>query len=352
LIPHSRPTTGGEEARAVAEVLNSRQVSMGKKTLQFENELSKFVGMKNTAMVSSGSNALQLALQGMEISENDEVIIPSFVCTALLNAVNLCGAKPVLVDCNYEDGNISFESARKAIGKNTKAIIVPHMFGQAADLKALLELGIPVIEDCAQAIGAEYAGKKVGGIGKASVFSFYATKMITCGEGGAIASNDGRILERARELRDYTTQDKKYFLAYNAKPSDLQAAMALMQLRNLPAFVEKRRQIAKKYLRELGKTGLELPEERHGRKHAWYRFVVKLESESKRNAFAKKMLEAGVQCGNGVKRPLHQMLGMSAKNFPNSEELSRKLCSIPIYPSLQEEEISRIIGAAKRAAVN
>ncbi|MDP3286082.1 MAG: DegT/DnrJ/EryC1/StrS aminotransferase family protein, partial [Desulfobacterales bacterium] len=223
IIPHSRPTIDQEETAAVVSVLQSGQLAQGEQVLYFEKALALLIGVVGAVAVSSGTAALHLALLALEIGEDDEVVIPSFVCPALLNAIRYVRAVPVLADINPETFNMDVRDLRKRLTGKTKAIIVPHIFGLPADIREIVSLGVPVIEDCAQSLGSRYEGSPAGSFGALSVFSFYATKVICTGEGGMIASGDSQLLGKIRDLRDYDEKDDGR-LRYNYKLTDLQAA--------------------------------------------------------------------------------------------------------------------------------
>lgn len=172
IIPHSRPLITDSDIRAVTETLKSGQLSQGAEVKKFEKSLAEFIGKKRGAATSSGTAALHLALLALDVKEKDEVIIPSFVCTAVLNAVNYTGATPVIVDVEPLTFNISGDAVKKALTSKTKALVVPHLFGCPAEMDKLSEMGIPIIEDCAQAVGATFKGQNVGSFGLLSVFSF------------------------------------------------------------------------------------------------------------------------------------------------------------------------------------
>ena len=215
----------------------------GKKVLEFEAKVSRYLGVKAGVAVNSGTSALHLALLALNIGPGDEVMVPSFVCSALLNAVSYTGASARIVDVKADDFNISPVEVKKKLNKKVKAIIVPHMFGYPADLKELLSFGVPVIEDCAQSIGADYRGRKAGSFGVLSICSFYATKVMTTGEGGMVLSNQTKILDRIRDLRQYD-HALNFQTRYNYKMTDFQAALGLSQLQRLPEFIKRRKQIA------------------------------------------------------------------------------------------------------------
>ena len=184
IIPHSKPSLGLKEVAALMRVMQSGQIAQGTAVDVFEKELAQITGVKGAVAVSSGTAALHLGLLALGIGKGDEVLLPSYVCTALLNAIHYTHATPRLVDIHPDSFNIDASMVKKSLSKRSKAIIVPHLFGLPADLDDLLAMGVPVIEDCAHALGMSYHGKTVGGFGVFSFASFYATKLITTGEGG------------------------------------------------------------------------------------------------------------------------------------------------------------------------
>lgn len=184
MILHSKPTIDNRDIEEVKKVLKSGMIAQSKKVEEFEKNFSSYLKVKDSVVTSSGTSALHLSLIALNVKENDEVIIPAYCCSAILNSILYIRANPVLVDVNLDDFNISFKDVRKKLNKKTKAIILPHLFGQPADLQEIKNIDVPVIEDIAQSLGANYNNKKVGSFGTLSVCSFYATKVITCGEGG------------------------------------------------------------------------------------------------------------------------------------------------------------------------
>lgn len=336
MISHSRPTLDQDDYRHVMNVLKSGRLVQGEQVVRFEQNLSSFIGVKKGVAVSSGTAALHLSLIAIGVGKKDEVIIPSYVCPALLNAVMYVNAVPVIADIDRSTFNIDADDLKKRITKKTKAIIVPHMFGLAAEIDKIVSFGIPVIEDCAQSIGALYQGHHTGTFGVCSIFSFYATKMLATGEGGMVLSDDDGLVKIIRELRDYDEKDF-YSVRYNYKMTDIQAAIGISQLKKVSSFIEKRRKIADLYDSKLQKTFL-IPEVPEGRKHIYYRYVLLLDNAS---GFIKEMKKKGIECNRPVFKPLHKYLGLSG--YPATEEIWNKAVSIPIYPSLSDEEIRRII---------
>ena len=342
-IPHSRPSLSSSDTAAVSRVIESGQLSQGPVVSSFEKKLSGYIGKKQGAATSSGTAALHLALQALETKAEDEVIIPSYVCTAVLNAVLYTGAQPVIVDIDSRTYNISVDAVKKAISGRTRAIIAPHMFGCPAHIDGLKELGIPVIEDCAQAVGATIGDKKAGSTGHLSVFSFYATKVMTTGEGGMVLGDSEDLMAKIKDLRDYDNKDQ-YILRYNYKMTDLQASLGIEQLSRLEEFIQKRREIADRYFQAFGESSLSLPVYKEGKSHIYYRFVVETEEDA--SSSIQRLQNNGIMAMRPVFLPLHRFLNLSG--FPQTMEAWQKGISIPLYPSLTEEEIQRIIAVVNK----
>ncbi len=337
IIPHSRPTIDYEEVNAAAAVLQSGQLAQGEQVLHFEKALASLIGVGGAVAVSSGTAALHLTLLALEIGEDDDVVIPSFVCPALLNAIRYVRAVPVLADIIRETFNMDLQDLKRRRTGKTKAVIIPHMFGLPADIKEIVALGIPVIEDCAQALGSRYEGVPTGSFGVLSVFSFYATKVICTGEGGMVVANDLQLLERIRDLRDYDEKDDGR-LRYNYKLTNLQAALGLAQLRKLPALIGRRRDIAGQYDEFLREYLLSMPVCPPDREHIYYRYVI-------RTKHVAELLAAGGEAGIAYRRPvfkpLHHYLGMAG--YPQTEAAFLETVSLPIYPSLSDTEVKTIL---------
>ncbi|MAG50515.1 aminotransferase DegT [archaeon] len=342
IIPHSKPTIGQEEELAIASVVKSGKITQGSKVAQFEQNLADYVGKKYVIAVNSGLSALHLSLIALNIKQDDEIILPSYTCDALLNAILYLNAKPIIIDVSYNDGNISVKEIKKYIATKTKAIIVPHSFGFSAEMDEIVNLGIPLIEDCATSIGAEYKNKKTGSYGLVSIFSFYATKMLTTGEGGAIVTDDEKIAETVKELRDYT-KHTEFKLRYNYKMTDICAAMGIVQLEKLDGFIDKRNILAKTYSNLLkDHPNIILPNYEDKKiKSNFYRYVIKIPNKDV-NKIRDKMKSKGIFCGKGVLVPLHKLLNLHSKDYPISEKLFKENISLPIYPSLNEEDVKYI----------
>lgn len=340
-IPHSRPTLSEDEAKAVVHVIGSGHIAQGDIVKQFENAVAEFIGVKYAAAVSSGTAALHLSLLALGIGPGHEVIIPSFVCTALLNAVNYTGAMPILADIDHLTYNLDPDDVAHKIGSKTRAIIVPHLFGMAADLERLCNMKIPVIEDCAQSIGGRYRGKQMGSFGDLGVLSFYATKVITTGEGGMVGSNSKEIIDKIKNFRDYDNR-KDYQIRYNYKMTNIQAAMGMVQLSKLNDFIHKRLKIAERYSNAFLNCGLKIP--KMHRDHIFYRYVIETNKDIPQQIIA--LEKKGVDCSRPVYKPLHHYL--KTGGFPNTDKAYEKALSIPIYPSLSEIEINQVIRSFQR----
>jgi len=317
-------------------VIRSGRLALGDLLQSFEQKFNESVGQKYAVGVSSGTAALHLVLIAMGVGPADEVIIPSYVCTALLNAVQYVGARPILADIDPETHNIDPTDVKKRMTRRTKAMIVPHMFGLAADLDRLIALGVPIIEDCAHAVGGTYAGKPVGTFGHAAIFSFYATKVMTTGEGGMVVSGSTRLIERIKDLREYD-EKHEYKIRYNYKMTDIQAALGLAQLAKLETFIQRRRRIARKYSRFLKEYDLKLPCADPG--HIYFRYIVGLKSDSA--AVIQQLQERGIISARPVYKPLHQYLKL--KGYPHTTRTWRNSVSLPIYPGLTRSDVDRVL---------
>ena len=340
VIPHSRPSLGAAEAEAAAAVLRSGQVAQGPEVGAFEAEVAARMGLRGGVAVSSGTAALHLALLALKVGPGDTVLFPSYTCAALLHAVRLAGAEPVLADVDPATGNLDLEAARRARTPRCRALILVHAFGLPADAEALRGLGLPIVEDCAQALGATAGGRPVGSGEEVAICSFYATKVLATGEGGMLLSDRPDVLAAARELRAYDEAPDAR-LRFNYKMTDLQAAVGRVQLGRLPELLSRRAAIAETYRKALDDAPVALPPEVPGR--IYYRFVVRVAggAEAALEAFARR----GITCRRPVHTPLHRLLGK--EGFPGAEEAWRTSLSLPCAPALTEAEVTRIAEAAR-----
>tara|TARA_B100001964_G_scaffold122191_1_gene135554 strand:+ start:719 stop:1699 length:981 start_codon:yes stop_codon:yes gene_type:complete len=315
----------------------------GKKVEDFEKAVSQKCKVKYTAAVSSGSAALHLALLALKIGKKDSVAIPSYSCTALLNALQYVGATPKFIDIDPETLNISSEDLKKKMTRRVKAVIVPHMFGFPADILEIKKLGLPIIEDCALALGARYRGKPVGYWGDISVFSFYATKVIATGEGGMIATRSKSLANYIRDIREYDRYEN-YRVRYNYKMTDLAAALGLSQLAKLNVFLKKRKQIALYYDNFFSEKRVQSRELYPESKSIHYRYILKTDKSVKE--LIKKLKKNGVTAELPVFRPLHHIY-KSSHLCRFTDKIWKSVYSIPIYPSLTSLERQQIVRVVK-----
>ncbi len=346
MIPHSKPLIGDKEYNAVKKVMISGEIAHGKEVFELEKELCAFTGHRYGLAVSSGTAAIYAALKALGISQDDTVVIPSYACTALANAVFLTGAEPILCDVEDDNAMMSVNTVKAVIKKNTGAVIVPHLFGYPAPAHTIeRQLGIPVIEDCAQCIGAEIDGSMVGALTSISVFSFYATKVLCAGEGGFVACSDSDIARRLDKFREYD-RCNHWEPNINIKLTDIQAAIIRVQLERLPSFIRRRRKLASIYLKALtnNKYISHFPVVTASVKPIYYRFIIRT-SRRYKGAVIRYFNNRNISCVQPVFKPFHAYLKQTG--FPVTQRLFGELLSIPLYPALTEKE-SIIIEKALR----
>jgi perosamine synthetase len=320
----------------------SGQLAQGREVARFEAAVASQVGVAGAAATSSGTSALLLALLALGAGPGSEIVMPSYVCASLATATLAAGATPVLADISPETFGLCPEDTRRRLSSRTRAVLVPHLFGQPADLDALGALGVPLVEDLAMSLGARWRGRPVGSFGLLAVCSFYATKLMTTGEGGMVLGQDEQLLSDVRDLRG--VDDKETFrLRYNAKMTEMAAALGSSQLGRLPELLARRRQLASRYHEVLGELGLPAPSVRAGAQLVWYRYVLVLDGDA--DAFLREMRQRGIDCRRPVFRPLHRYLGL--EGYPQTEAIYRGAVSIPLYPALTDSEVDQIAEALR-----
>jgi dTDP-4-amino-4,6-dideoxygalactose transaminase len=345
-----------EIQQAIDGVLNSSQFILGEEVQKFEEEFSGYVGGKFGVAVNSGTSALHLALLAADIGPGDEVLtVPAtFVATAA--AIAYAGARPVFVDVDPQTLTIDPSKLEGAITENTKAILPVHLYGHPAEMEPILEIAkkrnLIVIEDTAQAHGAEYQGKRVGSLGDFGCFSFYPSKNLGAyGEAGMVVTNDAEAANRLRMLRDWG-QSKKYHhdtLGFNYRMDGIQGAILRVKLRHLDDWTEARRQNAKRYNEVLKDSGLALPIETQGNRHVYYVYVVRVPN---REAMQKHLLGNDIHSAIHYPHPVHlekafEHLAYSEGDFPVSEKAAKEVLSLPMYPELQAEQIEEVAAAIR-----
>jgi len=336
-IPHSKPLITDSDKDSVFKVLTSGMVAEGQKVGEFEELVSEYLNLAGGVATGSGAAAIFLALKALEIGQNDEVIIPTYVCQNVLDAVLWSGATPVLCDIS-DDWCVGAESVKPHINHRTKAIIVVHTFGIAADIKPIIELGIPIIEDCAQAFGCDLDGIKLGNYGAFCVCSFNATKLLCTGEGGMVLSKDRGFVNKLKYIKCGNSSNNS--LRYNFKLSDLQAAMGVCQLRQYADFLKRRRLIAETYFNRLSKLESDLPTSIKGRS-VFFRFPIRVKTDF--DLLRSEFNVYGVKVRRGVDALLHRVMGLRSENYPNAELLYSQTLSLPIYPALDDAQIEHVI---------
>jgi perosamine synthetase len=363
-IPIAKPLLGREELEAVREVFESGELVQGKKVRLFEEKFAEYIGVKHAVAVINGTAALDLALKVLNLSPRDEVVTSAFSFVASGNCALYQGAKPVFADINAKTFNINPSDVAKKITAKTKAIIPVHLFGQPAEMKELGEIAeehkVALIEDAAQAHGAEYKGQKVGCTGFIGCFSFYPTKNMTTGEGGIITTNSNEAAERVRLLRDHGQLGKysHVVLGYNYRMTEVSAAVGLVQLKKLDKYNEKRRENAKNLTEGIRRIkGLTPPFVADGVKHVFNQFVVRVEENfnMKRDKLAEHLKKLGVGVAVHYPMPIYQQplyveLGYGKTNCPLAEDACKHVLSLPVHPAVTKEDISYILDTLKDAS--
>jgi perosamine synthetase len=319
MIPHSSPSIGPEEIAAVTRVLQSGRLAQGNEVEAFENECAAACGRAFGVAVNSGTAALHLTLGALEVADDEPVAVPSYACAALITAVRLQRGRPVLCDVGG-DYNLDLSS----VPSECRVTIVPHLFGAPARIPAQGT----AIEDIAQSIGGH-----TGRATPVAIASFYATKLMTTGEGGMVLTDDAGIAAYARDRRDYDNRDD-FVVRYPYKMTEFQAALGRVQLRRLPGMLARRRLIAERYNEAFTGLPLRLP---CPEGHVFFRYVV---ATDRRDALETHLRARGVEAKRPVHRPAHHYLGGS---FPQSDRAHSQCLSLPVHPSMIDAEIAHVI---------
>jgi perosamine synthetase len=360
-IPIAKPVFGNEEFVAVKEVLESGVVASGPRTKAFEKEFAEYLGVGQAVAVTNGTVALDVALKALELGPGDEVITSAFSFVASGNCILFQKAKPVFADINPKTFNVDPSDVAEKVTDKTKAIIPVHMFGQPAEMAALQEIAedkeIWLVEDSAQAHGAEYKNQKAGTIGDMGCFSFYATKNMAAGEGGMVTTNNPELAAKTRLLINHG-QSHKYFhdaLGYNYRMTDLCAAIGLIQLKKLDGFNTKRRenaQLLSNGIRDI--KGLTVPYVDENVKHVFHQYVIRVEDSypMDRDELAAHLTEKGI--GNAVhypipicRQPFYLKLGYGEQKCPNTEDACKQVLSLPVHPMVNREDIEYMLAVLK-----
>lgn len=356
-IPIAKPVIGEEEIRAVTEVLRSGKLVQGEKVEQFEKGFSSYVGTKFAMAVSSGTAALQIGLQSMGIRKGDEVIVPPFTFAATANAVIHCGATPVFADIDSRTFNIDPEKIQEKITDKTRAVICVHLYGQACEMGSLTNIcksaNADLVEDAAQAVGAEYKGRKVGTFGRISAFSFYATKNLTTGEGGMILTGQKDIAEKVKMIRNQgqSEQYKHEIISYNFRMTDIQAAIGIEQLKKISDLNKKRIENASFLSDSLSSVkGIETPFVPGHVKHVFHQYTIKVPKGRDKllNYLNVHEIGARVYYPEPVYlQPPYLKMGFRKGLCPVTEEVCRQVLSLPVHPLLTQEELETVADAVR-----
>ena len=346
-IPLSKVYMDDDIKNAVLEVLDSGWYILGEKVRQFEERFADYCGVKYAVCTSSGTSAIFLSLLSIGIGPKDEVIVPSFSFIATVSPILHLGAKPVFADIDLRTYNLNPNAVEKKVTKRTKAIIPVHLYGHPADMDPLIEVaeknGLHILEDACQAHGAEYKGKKAGGIGHIACFSFYPSKNMTvCGDGGIITTDCEETSEKIQMLRNHGRTEKYVhdLLGYNLRFNEIQAAIGLKQLEKLPNWIEARRKIAKMYSNAL-KSKVTTPIEESWAKHVYHMYVIRTQ---KRDNLKKYLEYHKISAGVHYPLPIHRQPAVlsyikSRGALKNTDECARSVLSLPIYPTQSKREV-------------
>jgi perosamine synthetase len=357
-IPLSRPDIGEAEEQAVLEVLRSGILAMGPRTLAFEEAWAEYCGVRHAILMANGTLAQEAILRGLGIGVGDEVITVSFTFNATASVILQVGAKPVFVDIRDEDFGMDPDLVEAAITPRTKAIMPVHLYGLMPDMDPLVEIArrhdLTIVEDAAQAHGARYRGKRAGQFGPA-MFSLYATKNLMTGEGGFVTTDDDALADRLRIYRSHGMR-RRYFhesLGTNFKPTDITAALGLAQLPRLDERTERRRRNAARLTE--GLAGYLTPRVPEGREHVWHQYTMRFPGE--REKVIEGLTERGIGTLIYYPKPIHQqdylqsyVPGAAELFLPVTELLTDEVLSIPVRPSLTDEEVDTVIRAVREVA--
>jgi dTDP-4-amino-4,6-dideoxygalactose transaminase len=350
----------GEIDAAIGRVLDSAQFILGDEVAAFERDFAQYCQASETVAVNSGTSALHLALLAAGIGPGDEVITVPFTFVATVSAIGYTGARAIFVDIEPEYFTIDPAKIEAAITPRTRAIIPVHLYGQPADMDPILEIArhhrLAVIEDAAQAHGAEYHGRRCGSLAEIAAFSFYPGKNLGAyGEGGAVTTTRADVAKTCRTLRDWG-QEKRYehrLKGFNYRMDGIQGAILRVKLRHLEAWTEKRRQIAAWYAEMLDSDSVRQPRARPGCRHVYHVFAVRADDrDTLRSVLATQGIQTGIHYPIPVHlQPAHADLGYRADDFPNAEAAAREVLSLPLFPEMTREQVDIVASAVSRARV-
>jgi dTDP-4-amino-4,6-dideoxygalactose transaminase len=352
-IPLSRPPVDDEIKQAVLAAIESRQWILGPQCREFEAELARYIGVRHAVLTSSGTAALWMGFRALGLKAGDEILVPSHTAFPTVEAVCFAEARPVFVDVDAYHG-MDVEDAAAKVTPRTVGIVPVHIYGQPVDVAGVRDLaarfGLPVIEDCCQAHGAAWDGRKVGSFGRAAAFSFYPSKNLTVmGDGGVLVTDDDEIAARARRLRDHGRLNKDVHaeIGFNLRFNELQAAVGRVLLRRLDAMNDRRRALAARYAAALSGLPLELPAERPSARHVYHLYVVRTD---RRDRLAAWLKDRGIQTGIHYPVASHRQPAVESLNppaLPRTERLVGEILTLPLSSGHTEDEIDRVAEAVR-----
>ena len=350
----------GEIDAAIGRVLDSAQFILGEEVAAFEGDFARYCQASETVAVNSGTSALHLALLAAGIGPGDEVITVPFTFVATVSTIGYTGARAVFVDIEPEYFTIDPAQIEAAITPRTRAIVPVHLYGQPADMDPILEIArrhrLAVIEDAAQAHGAEYHGRRCGSLSEIAAFSFYPGKNLGAyGEGGAVTTTRADVAATCRTLRDWG-QQKRYehrLKGFNYRMDGIQGAILGVKLRHLEAWTEKRQQVAAWYGEMLDPESVRRPNARPGCRHVYHVFAVRVDDrDALRDVLDKQGIQTGVHYPVPVHlQPAHADLGYRIGDFPNAEAAAREVLSLPLFPEMTRDQVEAVASAVSAARV-
>ncbi len=365
-IPLSNPDLTEKEIAAVNEVLQTPYLSIGKTVIEFENQFVKYIGVNQAIAVNSGTSGLHLCMKALDIKDGDEVITTPFSFIASANSILFERAKPVFLDIREDTYNLDEDKIESKITARTKAILPVHVFGYPCDMEKINKIArkhkLHVIEDACEAIGAEINGKKIGSFGDAAVFAFYPNKQMTTGEGGMIVTNDQKISDLCKSLRNQGRNSGAEWLAhdrlgYNYRLSEVSSALGVAQIKRIEELLGKREQVAAFYnsrLSDLPEVILP-PRSSGGIKRSWFVYVLRLDNsftENQRNEIITRLRADGIGCC-AYFPPIHlqsfyiEQFGFKPGDFPVTERIAKGTIALPFYNRLTEEQVDRVVKSFK-----
>jgi dTDP-4-amino-4,6-dideoxygalactose transaminase len=335
---------------AIDRVLASRRYILGPEVRAFETEFADYVGATHAIGVANGTDALTIALRAMDVGPGDEVVVPSFTFYASAEAIPPTGATPVFCDIDPETFCVTAQTVRAALTPRTKAVIAVHLFGNVAPIAEIEALGVPVLEDAAQAAGSLGPDGRPGALGTAATFSFYPSKNLGAfGDGGAITTSDATIAERVRALRFHGSRDKETFeeVGYNSRLDEIQAAVLRVQLPHLDEWADGRRAAASRYAASALAGLVSLPEPTAGAEPAWHLYVIRSE---RANELEAALRAQGIEARSYYRVPVHRQPAMAVDlDLPGTEEAARTSLALPISPLLSAEQVQEVASAVRSA---